>query len=574
MSDELNWLSAREMTRRFANGELSPVDVLDATLAQLHAVNPALNAICLLDEPQGRRLAAESAERWRRGAPLGPLDGVPVAIKDTAHVAGWPTRIGSHSTPTAPSTEDTPGVARLREAGAVFFCKTTTPEFGWKGITHGPLTGITRNPWDISRTPGGSSGGSAALVAAGVVPLATGGDGGGSIRIPAAFSGVFGLKASYGVVPNFLGPMGTLAVYGGLSRDVADSALLLNVLTRPDARDSFAIPYRGIDYLDGLDGGVAGLRIAWSPDLGFPVADPAVVAGMQPAIDALVKAGADVQKVDLDLSGAQPALEVIWGASHAALVRDFDGAQLAALDPGLLRLVVAAQDISASELQAAYAEMRALSQTMHAFHQRLRSAADADHSDHRFRRRHRHARRRAFPAMVRLDAVDMAVQPHAPACGLGAVRICRGLADRLADRGADVQRAEHFSRQPLRRAGLRHRRAAGPCRGWRLTGRRILRTAMDVVPGNVQHAGVAEVVRCFCRRHFGHRFANIIGQAVEDAPGAREETAAPAVVMLSRLRERRERRTPRSNGRSKRLHRARRPDRQMPRRRQGRARLR
>jgi aspartyl-tRNA(Asn)/glutamyl-tRNA(Gln) amidotransferase subunit A len=162
--------------------------------------------------------------------------------------------------------------------------------------------------------------------------------------------------------------MGTLAVYGGLSRDVADSALMLNVLTRPDARDSFAIPYRGIDYLDGLDGGVAGMRIAWSPDLGFPVTEPAVVAGMQPAIDALVKAGADVQNVSLDLSGAQPALEAIWGASHAALVRDFDGAQLAALDPGLLRLVISAQNISASELQAAYAEMRALSQKMQLFH--------------------------------------------------------------------------------------------------------------------------------------------------------------------------------------------------------------
>jgi aspartyl-tRNA(Asn)/glutamyl-tRNA(Gln) amidotransferase subunit A len=368
MSDALNWLSAREMARRFAEGKLSPVDVLEATLAQQRQVNPALNAICLLDEPLGRRLAAKSAERWRRGTPLGPLDGVPVAVKDTAHVAGWPMRFGSHATASAPSTEDTPGVARLRESGAVFFCKTTTPEFGWKGVTHGPLTGITRNPWDVSRTPGGSSGGSAALVAAGVVPLATGGDGGGSIRIPAAFSGVFGLKPSYGVVPNFLGPMGTLAVYGGLSRDVADSALMLNVLTRPDARDSFAIPDRGIDYLDGLEGGVAGMRIAWSPDLGFPVTEPAVVAGMQPAIDALVKAGTDVQPVSLDLSGARRALEVIWGASHAALVRDFDGAQLAALDPGLLRLVVSAQNISAIQLQAAYAEMRALSQKMHLFH--------------------------------------------------------------------------------------------------------------------------------------------------------------------------------------------------------------
>ncbi|MBN8991820.1 MAG: amidase [Rhizobiales bacterium] len=368
MSDDLNWLSAREMVRRFAKGDVSPVDVLEAVLARLHAVNPLLNAICLLDEAQGRNLAAASAERWRRGRPIGPLDGVPIAIKDTGHVAGWPTRIGSHATATSPSAEDTPGVARLREAGAVLFCKTTTPEFGWKGITHGPLTGITRNPWDISRTPGGSSGGSAALVAAGVVPLATGGDGGGSIRIPAAFSGVFGLKPSYGVVPNLLGLLGPLAVYGGLSRDVADSALMLNVLTRPDARDSFAIPDRGIDYLDGLDGGVAGMKIAWSPDLGFPLADPAVIAGMQPAIDALAKAGADVKRADLDLSAAQPALEVIWGTSHAALVRDFDGAQLAALDPGLLRLVIAAQDISASELHAAYADMRALSQQMHAFH--------------------------------------------------------------------------------------------------------------------------------------------------------------------------------------------------------------
>ena len=282
MSGDLNWLSAREMARRFAKGDLSPVDVLEATLSQLHTFNPVLNATCLLDEPQGRRLAAESAERWRRGEPLGPLDGVPVAIKDTAHVTGWPTRIGSHATAATASTEDTPGVARLRESGAVFFCKTTTPEFGWKGITHGPLTGITRNPWDVSRTPGGSSGGSAALVAAGVVPLATGGDGGGSIRIPAAFSGVFGLKPSYGVVPNFPGPMGTLAVYGGLSRDVTDSALLLNVLTRPDARDSYAVPYRGIDYLDGLERGVVGMQIALSPDLGFPVATPAVVTGMQP----------------------------------------------------------------------------------------------------------------------------------------------------------------------------------------------------------------------------------------------------------------------------------------------------
>ena len=181
MADASNWLSAREMTRRFAKGEVSPVDAPEATLAQLHTVNPALNAICLLDQPLGQRMAAEAVERWRSGTPLGPLDGVPVAIKDTAHVAGWPTRIGSLDGSGA-EHGGYAGVARLREAGAVFFCKTTTPELRWKGITHGPLTGITRNPWDVSRTPGGSSGGSAASVAAGVVPLATGGDGGGSIQ--------------------------------------------------------------------------------------------------------------------------------------------------------------------------------------------------------------------------------------------------------------------------------------------------------------------------------------------------------------------------------------------------------
>ncbi|WP_158743594.1 amidase [Acidisphaera sp. L21] len=364
-------MSAREMTRRFAAGNLSPVEVLDAALVQLAKVEPTLNATCLLDEACGRRMAQASADRWRRGEPLGALDGVPVAVKDTAHVIGWPTRIGSLATPTAPSTIDTPGVARLREAGAVFFCKTNTPEFGWKGITHGPLTGTTRNPWDPTRTTGGSSGGSAALVAAGVVPLATGGDGGGSIRIPAAFSGVFGLKPSYGLVPNFTGSLGPLAVYGGLSRDAADTALLLRILSNPDARDPFAVPHRDIDYLTGLQDGVAGLRLAWSPDLGFPIVDPAVATGVVGAVEALSKAGALVETVTLDLSGARRAFDVIWGAGFLGMLRHLTDAQRAALDPALLQVIVAAQDITGSELQAAHDEVRVLSAKMQLFHQQF-----------------------------------------------------------------------------------------------------------------------------------------------------------------------------------------------------------
>jgi aspartyl-tRNA(Asn)/glutamyl-tRNA(Gln) amidotransferase subunit A len=357
------------MTARYAAGKLSPVAVLDAALGQLAKVNPVLNAVCLLDEATGRRMAQESEQRWQAGAPMGPLDGVPVAIKDTGHVAGWPTRIGSHTTPTAPSAQDTPGVARLREAGAVFFCKTTTPEFGWKGITHGPLTGVTRNPWDPSRTPGGSSGGSAALVAAGVVPLATGGDGGGSIRIPAAFSGVYGLKPSYGLVPTVPSAVGTLAVYGGLSRTVADTALLLRVLTRPDASDGFAVPYQDVDYLSAVETGVAGLRIAYAPDLGFPIVDRAVADALQPAVAALRDAGATVSPVALDLSAIRPAFDVIWRSIFGGMTREMDGEQLASLDPGLLALAFSAGSLSATDLQHAQDVARALSQRMARFHQ-------------------------------------------------------------------------------------------------------------------------------------------------------------------------------------------------------------
>ena len=199
MADELNWLSARAMTRRFAAGDLSPVDVLNATLAHLHRGQSGAQRRL----PAGQRRAGA----WPRSPPNAGVaarrSGRSTACRLRSRTRRM-SRAGRRASaltrpPDSADAEDTPGVARLRETRAVFFSKATTPEFGWKGITHGPLTGITRNPWDASRTPGGSSGGSAALVAAGVVPLATGGDGGGSLRIPAAFSGVFGLKPSYGV---------------------------------------------------------------------------------------------------------------------------------------------------------------------------------------------------------------------------------------------------------------------------------------------------------------------------------------------------------------------------------------
>lgn len=361
--------TALDLSRGFAEGSLCPVAVLERSLERLAAVNPALNAAILVDSETGRRMAEASARRWREGRPSSPLDGVPVAVKDTNHVAGWPTRYGTSTTPDAPAPEDSPGVARLREAGAVFFCKTATPEYGWKGLTHGPLTGITRNPHDPSRTPGGSSGGSAALVAAGVVPLATGGDGGGSLRIPAAFTGVFGLKPTFGLVPYGPTSLGWLPVFGGLARDVRDGALMLGFLARPDWRDAFAVPQPETDYLGAVDAGVGGVRIAVSRNLGFPVVAPEVAAAFERGVAALARVGARVEEVALDLSPLREAMDVIWRAGFAGLLRHLTGADLQRLEPDLLDLVASARALTAAQLQDAQDAARAHCQAMHRFHQ-------------------------------------------------------------------------------------------------------------------------------------------------------------------------------------------------------------
>src|ERR1051326_8341268 len=239
MTKEPHELTAGELSTAYANRDLSPVEVTEACLARIEALDAEINAFCLVEPEASRRQAEDSEQRWMEGAPLSPLDGVPIAIKDLLLTKGWPTRRGSLTVdPKGPWTDDAPSVARLREAGAVFIGKTTTPEFGWKGSTDSPLTGVTRNPWNKQKTPGGSSGGSAAALAARFAPLALGTDGGGSIRIPASFSGVSGLKPSFGRVPAWpLSPFGTVAHVGPMSRTVLDTALLLNVIARPDGRD-------------------------------------------------------------------------------------------------------------------------------------------------------------------------------------------------------------------------------------------------------------------------------------------------------------------------------------------------
>ncbi len=239
MSD-LTALTATRLVAGYASGDLSPLEATRAVLERAEEIQPRVNAFVRLDEEEALDQARASEERWRRGAPQGLLDGVPVTVKDMLLQRGAPTLRGSWSVPddAGPYEEDAPSVARMREHGAVFVGKTTTPEFGWKGVTDNPRDGVTGNPYDAGRTAGGSSGGSAAAVALGAGPLSLGTDAGGSVRIPASFSGIFALKPTYGRVPLYpASAFGTLAHVGPMTRDAADAALLMDVSAAADPRD-------------------------------------------------------------------------------------------------------------------------------------------------------------------------------------------------------------------------------------------------------------------------------------------------------------------------------------------------
>src|SRR6185312_8862372 len=278
MRADLARCGAEALVHLFATKQASPVEATNATLERVKRYNPRYNAFCLVDEDAALASARASEARWLRGEPASHIDGVTATIKDIVLTRGWPTLRGSRSTDRKQLwDEDAPAVARLREAGAVLIGKTTTPEFGWKGVCDSPLTGITRNPWNAERTPGGSSGGAAVAAALGMGCLHLGTDGGGSIRIPAGFCGLFGFKPTFGIVPvHPHSPAGTLWHQGPIARTVEDAALMLSVIARPDARDWYQSPPLNIDYRAGLNDGVKGLRIAYSRTLGYARVDPDV----------------------------------------------------------------------------------------------------------------------------------------------------------------------------------------------------------------------------------------------------------------------------------------------------------
>ena len=371
MTHDLCSLSATQLTSLYRAKLVSPVEVARAVLKRIDELNPRLNAFSFI-APDVLVAAKESEARWQKGEPKGLLDGVPVSIKDLILTKGWPTLRGSKTVdPKGPWSDDAPAVARLREHGALLIGKTTTPEFGWKGVTDSPLTGITRNPWNPDKTPGGSSGGAAAGLAAGMCPLAVGTDGGGSIRIPSSFTGVFGIKPSFGRVPAWpLSPFGTVAHVGPMARTVADAALMLNVLSLPDARDWHALPFDARDYRVGLEDGVRGLRVAYSPDLGYAKVDPEVAALVRKGAQLFADLGAHVDEVNPGFGSPEPIFRVHWFSGAAYLLKSFTPEQKKLVDPGLVEVAEQGTKISAMEVLDAQLKRGALGTAMNQFHRK------------------------------------------------------------------------------------------------------------------------------------------------------------------------------------------------------------
>jgi aspartyl-tRNA(Asn)/glutamyl-tRNA(Gln) amidotransferase subunit A len=363
--------TATELLAAYRTGELSPIEATETALQRINRHDPQVNAFCLVDADAALGAAKESEERWRRGEPAGVLDGVPISVKDILLTRGWPTLRGSRTVDAiGPWDVDGPHVARVREQGAVLLGKTTTPELGWKGVTDNPLTGVTRNPWDPTRTAGGSSGGSAAAVLLGMGPLSLGTDGGGSVRIPAAFTGTTALKPTYGRVPHFPpSPFGPLAHVGPMTRTAADAALLLDVLSGADPRDPWALAPTG-SAVAALDAGVAGLRIAVSPTLGYVDVHPGVATAFAAAVRVFAELGAHVEEADPGFTDPIEAFETLWFSGAAKSIEHLGPEQRALMDPGLIAVSEQGARASALDYLTAMAVRNELGTRMGDFHTR------------------------------------------------------------------------------------------------------------------------------------------------------------------------------------------------------------
>ncbi len=365
-------MTAETLLGHYARRTLSPVEALKAVTERIARHNPKLNAFAVM-VPQSLAAAGESAARWRAGRPLGPLDGVPCTVKDLVDLAGFPTRRGSRLSDPKPVTEDAPLVVGLKAAGAVIIGKTTTTEYGWKSPGDCPLHGITRNPWNPLYTTGGSSSGAAAAGAASFGPLHLGTDAGGSVRIPAAWSGLVGLKPTYGRIPQWpAGAFASVACAGPMTRTVRDAALMFAAMARHDARDPFCLPDDPRDWCDGIEDGVAGMTVGVLRRPGFdaPI-DADGMKSVERAAAILQDAGATVEDAVPDLPDTRTVFGRVWGAALARLVAQFGENERGLLDEGLLEVAKSQGGLSAIAFMDAEAMRAAAGHAMAMLHQRF-----------------------------------------------------------------------------------------------------------------------------------------------------------------------------------------------------------
>lgn len=350
----LTFLPATELAQAIRNKQLSPVEVVEAVFAQIHALNPRLNAFCTLTEDQARAEARAAEAAVMRGEALGPLHGVPISIKDLFFTQGVRTMRGSKLYEHFVPDFDAPVVERVKHAGAIVIGKTTTPEFGYKGLTDSAVTGMSYNPWDVSRSPGGSSGGAAAAVAAGMGPLAIGTDGAGSIRIPASFCGIFGLKPTHGRIPLYPASAIPMVAHAGpMTRTVADAALLMSVLVGRDDRDLFSQPADDtvweIAPTANTDQPLKGLRIAWSADLGYAPVALEIAQHCAKAARVFADLGATLDEAHPGFADPQHAIDMIWACGMHATLGSYLPHSADKLDPGLLNWLKSALGYSAAD---------------------------------------------------------------------------------------------------------------------------------------------------------------------------------------------------------------------------------
>jgi amidase len=353
VSEEICFASARDLARRIRARELSAREVLQAHLDQIERTNPQVNAIVTLVAERAAEQARAADERLAAGETPGPLHGLPVAHKDTHATAGIRTTSGSPIFADHVPAEDELVIERIRAAGAVTLGKTNTPEFAAGSHTFNPVFGLTRNPYDLSRSAGGSSGGAAAALACGMQPLADGGDMGGSLRNPASFCNVAGFRPSPGRVPSWPVAAGwsTLGVQGPMAREVADVALLLSVLAGPDPRSPIALETPGSAFAAPLGGDLAGLRVAWSPDLGgtIPV-DPAVTAVLEPAAKVFEELGCAVEEAAPDLTGADEVFRTLRAWHWDITLRPLLDERRADFKPSLADNIDAGRSLTGADL--------------------------------------------------------------------------------------------------------------------------------------------------------------------------------------------------------------------------------